>query len=244
MNAMTRSCRYLFLTLGLLASVLLAGGVLWLLLLPGGATLVLFDGKTASGWVVEGDADVRDGVLVLGGNHITWARIAAEFGPICELHLEYSTENQRPIQFQWHHRELLGSGSHSISLDRTSGKAEEWIEAIFEGKPNAAGTGWENTCKWRVVGDPALVEQAQGGSANLPHSVFVAFDIPAGQKLYLRNVRATTDAVPFWPWLLVLTAAALVMLLAVSVGAWFIMRTAGNSVAGKQATKKALDKGQ
>ena len=41
----------------------------------------LFDGKTTSGWVIEGDAEVKDGVLILGGNQKTWVRIAADFSP-------------------------------------------------------------------------------------------------------------------------------------------------------------------
>jgi hypothetical protein len=224
MSAMTRPHRRLFIALGVAACLTLAAGVLWLLVHPRSATLMRFDGKTTSGWVIEGDADVLDGALVLGGNQKAWARIADDFDPTCELHLEYSTENNRPIQFQWHHRALFGGGSHSVSVGQTSRKPGEWIEAIFVGKPNAAGTEWANTCKWRVVGDPAFAEQAQGGLAKTPHSVFVVFEIPAGQKLYLRNVRARTDVVPFWPWLLIVTAAALAALLAVTMAAWVIMR--------------------
>jgi hypothetical protein len=61
----------------------------------------LFDGKTTSGWVIEGDAEVKDGVFVLGGNQKTHARIAADFSSDFELHLEYRTENNKWAFLTW-----------------------------------------------------------------------------------------------------------------------------------------------
>jgi hypothetical protein len=209
--------RHLLLILGLAVCLLLAAGVLSLLLLPREATLVVFDGKTTSGWLLVGDADVKDGVLVLGGNQQTLAQIAHGFGPTWEIQLEYSTEHPTPVQFQWTHMQFLGSGAGSTSLARTSRKPGEWIEAVFEGKSDPAAGGWVNGSKSRVIGEPAFTEQVHGGSASRPHTVFVAFAIPAGQKLYLRNVRATTELDPFWPWLLVMAAIGLGALLAIAL---------------------------
>jgi hypothetical protein len=186
--------------------------------------VLLFDGKTTSGWAIEGDAEVKDGVLILGGNQKTWVRIAADFSPNFELHLEYSTENNKHIQLEWHHRHFLGQGMHSVSLDRRSKNPGEWIEAIYLGKEDLAGNGWSNTSKWRVVGEPAFTEQPQGGSASLPRSVFVAFEIPVGQKLYLRNVRLKTDPVASFPWLPVFMAGALVVVLVIVVAARAIVK--------------------
>jgi hypothetical protein len=186
--------------------------------------VLLFDGKTTSGWVIEGDAEVKDGVLILGGNQKTWVRIAADFSPHFELHLEYSTENNKHIQLEWHHRHFLGQGMHSGSLDRTSKKPGEWIEAIYFGKMDPAGKGWANISKWRVVGDPAFTERPQGGSDRLPHSAFVAFEIPVGQKLYLRNVRVKTDPVASFPLLLVFVVGALVVVMVIALAARAIMK--------------------
>ncbi len=188
------------------------------------ANATLFDGKTTSGWVIEGDAEVKDGVLVLGGNQKTRVRIAADFSPDFELQLEYSTENNKHIQIETHHRHLLGHGSHSMSLERTSNKPGEWIEAVVSGKEDPAGNGWVTHSKWRVVGAAAFTDQPLGGAANAPSSAFVAFEIPAGQKLYLRNVRVKTDPAPSALWLMVFPAAALVVLLVIVVLAWAIMK--------------------
>jgi len=184
----------------------------------------LFDGKATSGWVIEGDAEVKDGVLVLGGNQKTRVRIAANFSSNFELHLEYSAENNQPIQFESHFRHLLSRGMVGSSLYRTPGKPGEWIEAIYWGKEHPAGNGWRTMCKWRVVGEPAFTEHEVGGSSSVPRSVFVAFEIPVGQKLYLRNVRVKPDPLASFPWLLVSIAGALVGVLVIAVAASAIVR--------------------
>jgi hypothetical protein len=191
----------------------------------------LFDGQTTSGWEIEGNAEVKDGVLVLGGNQKTRARIASDFSSEYELHLEYSTENNKPIQFESHERYFLGRGMWGMSLYRTSSKPGEWIEAIYLRKDKPVKNGWSTVCKWRVVGEPAFTEQEVGGSADAPRSTFVAFEIPAGQKLYLRKVRVTQAAASF-PWILGLTAGALLVALLVILARWAILkkrRTAAQS---------------
>jgi hypothetical protein len=188
------------------------------------ANATLFDGKTTSGWIIEGDAEVKDGLLVLGGNQKTRVRIAANFSPDFELQLEYSTENNKHIQIEAHHRHLLGHGSHSMNLGRKSKKPGEWIEAVVSGKEDPAGNGWVTNSKWRVVGDAAFTNQPLGGAGSVPSSAFVAFEIPAGQKLYLRNVRVKTDPAASALWLLIFPAAALVVVLIVVVSAWAIMK--------------------
>jgi hypothetical protein len=179
--------------------------------------VLVFDGKTTSGWIIEGDAEVKEGVLILGGSQKTRVRIATDLSPNFVLHLEYSTENNKHIQLEIHHRHFLGRGMHSRSLDRTSKKPGEWIEAVCWGKDDPGGNGWLTDSKWRVLGDPAFTEQGLGGSSSLPGSVSVAFEIPAGQKLYVRNVRLKTDPVDNFPWLLVLAIGAVVVVLTLVV---------------------------
>jgi hypothetical protein len=203
---------------------LTAAAAAWALMTPTEGTVQLFDGKTTSGWVIDGDAEVKDGVLILGGNKMTWARMADDFSPQFELNLEYSTDNNQPIQLETHHRHLFGHGSSSSSLNRNSKKPGEWIEAVVTGREDAAGNGWRTHSKWRVVGEPAFADQPLGGSGSVPNSAFVAFEIPAGQKLSLRNVRVKTEPSTTFAWLLVLIAAALVVGVVIAVTAWAIMR--------------------
>jgi hypothetical protein len=209
----------------LIGLALAAGVAVWLLMLPVNAKEVLFDGKTTSGWVIDGDAEVKDGVLILGGNQKTRARIAGDFSPQFELHLEYSTENDKPIQLEWHHRRFLGQGMHSGSLARNSKKAGEWIEADYSGKENAAGN-WVINSRWHVVGEPGFTEEPLGGAAGRPQSVFVAFEIPVGQKIHLRNVRAKTDPASSYPRLLAVLAAGLVAVFVVAA-IWVIVMKRG-----------------
>jgi len=167
---------------------------------------------------------VKDGVLVLGGNKLTWARIADDFSPQFELNLEYSTDNNQPIQLETHHRHLFGHGSGSTSLNRNSKKPGEWIEAVVTGREDAAGNGWRTHSKWRVVGEPAFADQPLGGSGSVPNSAFVAFEIPAGQKLSLRNVRVKTEPGNSFLCVLVLIAVVLVVAVVITVTAWIIVK--------------------
>src|SRR6516162_8471115 len=96
-------------------------------------TTELFDGKTTAGWVIDGDAEVKDGVLVFGGQKNTRVQIADGLRPIFELNLEYRTENKQPIQLEWRGRHFLGHGMHSVPLERLSSKPGEWIEATLKG---------------------------------------------------------------------------------------------------------------
>jgi hypothetical protein len=208
----------------LIVVVLTAAAAALLFMMPTKGTVLLFDGKTTSGWVIEGDAEVRDGALILGGNQKTRVRSAINFSPDFELHLEFSTENNQPIQLEWHKRFFLGYGIGSRSLDRLSEKPGEWIEAIYWGEERPAGDGWSTISKWRVVGEPAFTEQPLGGSASAPHSVVVAFEIPQGQKLHLRNVRVKTNSGASVRWLVVFVAAVLAVVLIISVAAWAIMK--------------------
>ena len=218
--------------------VLIVSATVVLVLFQREGTELVFDGRTTSGWVIEGDSQVEDGVLVVGGNHKTWARIAADVRPVFEVHLEYRTENNQPIQLEWHSRRLLSRGMHSGTLERRSNKAEDWIEAVLTGHENAGG-GWSSSAKWRAVGDAAFTERPQGGTAELPSSAFVAFEIPAGQKLYLRNVRMKAQRATILPWLLVAMFAAVVVMLAIVVVAWAISRKQGaQSSARAQAPLK------
>src|SRR5207253_9030216 len=50
--------------------------------------ILLFDGQTTFGWKIEGEANVKDGSLVLGGEKASRAIPTTEFGA-CEVRLEY-----------------------------------------------------------------------------------------------------------------------------------------------------------
>lgn len=197
----------------LLAVLLLAGAV------QGQGEASLFDGKTTSSWLIQGDAEVLDGVLVLGGKRKTNARPAVDFGPRFEYRLEYRTENAKPIQVEWHHRHWLGEGMGGMTMGRTSKNPEEWLEAVFAAKEH--GNGWRVDSKLRAVGEAAFVERELGGSSSVPGSAFIAFEIPAGQRLYLRKVSATFEPPSTFPWVPIVGVVVVVVLALV---AWIVVR--------------------
>lgn len=181
----------------------------------------LFDGKTTSGWIVQGDAEVVDGVLVLGGKRKTNVRLADEFSSRFELRIEYRTENALPILVACHHRDWLGTGMHAANLSRTSKNPEEWLEVVYAGKERGDGSGWRVESKIRAAGEPAFGVQELGRSTSVPRSAFIAFEIPAGQQLYLRKVVGKFEPMSSIAWILIGGAAAVVFL---SIVAWMFVR--------------------
>ncbi|MCI0704009.1 MAG: DUF1080 domain-containing protein [Planctomycetia bacterium] len=51
--------------------------------------VLLFDGETTFGWKIEGAAEVKDGVLILGKDKKTTAQIPAHFGTAYEVRVEF-----------------------------------------------------------------------------------------------------------------------------------------------------------
>lgn len=51
--------------------------------------ILLFDGKTTLGWTIDGDAEVKDGVLVIGDCKQATAEVTARFGSEYEVALEW-----------------------------------------------------------------------------------------------------------------------------------------------------------
>jgi hypothetical protein len=126
-----------------------------------------------------------------------------------------TSRSKRIIGIYWPGRRVDESGANFQEAGR--------IEAVVSGKEDPAGNGWVTHSRWRVVGDAEFTDQPLGGAGSVPSSAFVGFEIPAGQKLYLRNVRVKTDSAASL-WLLVFPAAALVVMLIVVVSAWAIMK--------------------
>jgi 3-keto-disaccharide hydrolase len=70
--------------------------------------ILLFDGDTTFGWKVEGDAKVKDGMLVLGGEKAGSVATAMRFGPLrCEFDCSSDGTN-------WEH-EWLGVGKDTAA---------------------------------------------------------------------------------------------------------------------------------
>src|SRR5205823_4883283 len=51
--------------------------------------ILLFDGETTFGWKIDGAAEVKDGVLIIGKDKKTTAEVLADFGTDYQVTLEY-----------------------------------------------------------------------------------------------------------------------------------------------------------
>jgi hypothetical protein len=107
--------------------------------------ILLFDGETKFGWQVEGDAQVKDGILILGGNKSGTAATTSAFGDY-ELKFEFSKDGKN-TNFK-----LNGS---SLPVERDGRGKNDWTRVTrkldgrkfdfkfeFEGgKLNSGGVG-------------------------------------------------------------------------------------------------------
>jgi hypothetical protein len=165
---------------------------------------LLFDGKTTEGWMVDGDAEVVDGVLVLGGKRATSAGHRTLLGRTFELRLEYRTDPGDwvlakpgwlpPINIRWETSKLFGRSSGSRGFDRYSKDRNEWIEIVYTGEFDPK-TGMRSVkSRFRAVGEAAFKAQDVGGTTN-EGGTRVSFQMPSGPKLHLRNVKVRGEIV-------------------------------------------------
>jgi hypothetical protein len=134
--------------------------------------ILLFDGKETKGWKVEGEAKVVDGGLVVGGDKPTKLKTADTFGDR-ELRFEYRTEGKKNDIFVTMVRvPLLGS---------MKDEKDVWNELTL----TAEGKSIRSEDK-APGGDKQNLKITLGEE---PGNTPVDFEVPAGAKLYLRNVK-------------------------------------------------------
>jgi hypothetical protein len=170
-----------------------------------------FDGTSTTGWNIQGDAKVVDGVLVLGGVGPTRAQATPLLGRTFQLRLEYRTEKGNwvpakpgwviPIEIGWETRGVLARGFHSGTLERQSKDQGEWIEIIYTGEFDPANGTRQEKSRCRAVGEAAFVTRELGGT-NLTGGTSFTIEIPAGAKLHVRNVKLQTEPTESTPWYL------------------------------------------
>ena len=166
--------------------------------------ILLFDGKTAAGWEIQGEGRVEDGVLVLGGDRPTRAAPRALLGRTFELRLEYRTDKGNwvppkrgwniPIEIGWETSEFLETAFHSGTLERQSRDENEWIEIIYTGEFDPANGRRSVRSRWRGAQEAVFVSRDQG-STTAAGGTRVIFEIPSGARLNLRNIKLKTEAV-------------------------------------------------
>ncbi|MBP3957808.1 DUF1080 domain-containing protein [Gemmata sp. G18] len=133
--------------------------------------ILLFDGKETEGWKVEGEAKVVDGVLVVGGDKPAKLKTTDTFGKL-ELRFEYRTEGKKG--------DVPSTMVRVFLLPTENDKRGAWNELTLtaEGKTIRS----ENK-------EPDGKQKLEITLGEEPGDVPVEFEVDAGSKLYLRNVK-------------------------------------------------------
>jgi hypothetical protein len=132
--------------------------------------LLLFDGETTFGWKIDGEAKVDQGALVLGGDRETTATVTTAFG-YCELRFRVDFDHPRGEL-------ILNEFKHPIDGWHFLKKPVNWTQIVAKVEPGAITyTMPEHPGK---AGKPGF---------KLTKPTTVAFRVPAGKKLILRDLK-------------------------------------------------------
>jgi len=154
----------------------------------------LFDGETTFGWKVEGDAKVEDGVLMLGGEKKTTARLTTGFGP-CEYRMEFRLEG-KDAKFKW------GGIAPAIKFGDYNDQQRGWSTYALTLK--------ENTSSYRLRSPSGklgieVINSPFGTKGNSltppgenpqPQLFLPVFDVAAGSKVLLRGIKLKPMSLP------------------------------------------------
>jgi hypothetical protein len=149
----------------------------------------LFDGQDFSGLLIEGNAEIVDHILVVGGPKAALLRVRRELGDDFELRLFYRTEGWPGLIYHYDKHGLTGYSTGQGSVPEPPcppGGAPEWREL----RCRCQGGNRITLESWRdgrpVPGDTLDLGRSGGAPA-------VWFEVPAGTKLFLRGAQARPD---------------------------------------------------
>ena len=165
--------------------------------------ILLFDGKTLSGWKIKGEAKVEDGVLVLGGgDQETIAVPTSLFGENLEIRWQFSTRvtaTDLP-EFVFKFGRPGDSFTRSFSLPRLNGDTVRFRRCEIVLNYDA-----ENKTHLSSLTSGDGKSNAQGKSTNVPRSsTSIRFIVPQNcqlrlHSLKLRPTKATVGLFSFPP---------------------------------------------
>ncbi len=198
-----------------------------------------FDGGDLSGLVIEGDAKVTDGVLVIGGAKPARLSLNRDLGDDFEIRIIYRTEPPGQLMFRANWSRMGGSSSMGTTVPEppaAQGAAPEWRElrcACHKGAPRRPyDIRLESWRDGKVAASPGPIYGGSDGDA--PE---VWFEVPAGTTLFVRGVAVHPDptAGSFWrsPWAfgVILLVVLVVLAAGVLLLVWRMSRRAAVAVA-------------
>jgi hypothetical protein len=153
--------------------------------------LLLFDGETPLGWKVDGVVKVDKGVLVLGGEKRTVVTLPLSY---FDLHWEHRMEGANPpLRVCLASRGEKSVASLKSQLPRSTSAGEgQWLVEHWTNRTQPTGSGGAQRGKVDPNTGLSILETI----TYFPHDchVSVSLDVPAGSKLFLRNVKLRPSA--------------------------------------------------
>jgi 3-keto-disaccharide hydrolase len=144
----------------------------------------LFDGKSTAGWRIDGDHEITDGSLILGGSRTTRARILAPAGRGFEIRFHYRTEGKDSSCMGWDQRSSTGTWMPGVAIALLVPK-EQYSEAYLQ-------EYFDFSAMQRLIKHPV----GANGVPGVIEQVWI--EVPAGNKLFLRNMRIRYARAPWW----------------------------------------------
>ena len=145
----------------------------------------LFDAKTASGWKIDGDHEIVHGALVLGGARKTRAYLPVNSFRNGEIRYQYRTEGTASASVGWDSKRHNGVPI-PVLVPR-----KEWEDSFLQ----------EYFDLWHF--QQRFIKHSNGGASGVFEPIEALwFEVPAGNKLYLRDVRLREAEGAAWHWLL------------------------------------------
>src|SRR5215831_8646096 len=125
--------------------------------------LMLFDGETTFGWKIDGESKIKDKVLLLGGDKEARAETTSSFNDF-ELRFDVHTGGEKA---------MLSFGNNVQSF-----KSTRWGTYSVKCKGNA------------VDSESQGIDESSGeGRGGRPIATPLRFQVPAGGKLQLKNIK-------------------------------------------------------
>ena len=144
----------------------------------------LFDGTTVSEWRIDGDHQIVDGALVLGGKRTTRAYLPVREFRNCEIRFQYRTEGSESAGLGW------DSGNHPVHPIKHFSPKKDWQDSFVE--------------EYYDLQHPhqRFIRGQHGASGVFAPIEALWIEVPAGNKLFLRNVHMRQGGTSPWPWIL------------------------------------------
>jgi hypothetical protein len=181
--------------------------------------VVLFDGRDFSGLMIDGVAEVADGVLVIGGYGSATLRIRRDLGEDFELVLDCRVDGPGTLMFQGQSHGLSGNAMGAQGI--FSSPLPEWRELRCRCRRRPQEDSYD--IHLERLGPDGKSDYSTGMGLPALNPPAISFEVPAGTKLLVRGAKARPEPLAgrwwntWWGYSAILASVLLVLLIAVTL---------------------------